>query len=138
VTPLREKALKTAISQLGISESPMGSNRCKFSAWYGFVGPWCAMFVTFCYDTNGSKAFVRGSRFAYVGYITAAARAGGRGLAIVRDPKPGDLVCFGDYHVGIFEGWTTNGYRSIEGNYGDKVQRVTHARGSGVFVRVTG
>lgn len=139
VTPLREKALKVAVSQLGISESPMGSNRCKFSAWYGLVGPWCAMFATWCYDTQGSKAFVKGSRFAYVGAITAAARAGGRGLAIVRDPKPGDLVCWGDWHVGLFEGWTASGFRSIEGNYANKVSRVTHARGeaSRVFVRVT-
>ena len=94
--------------------------------------------MTWCFDPIGSKAFVRGSRFSYVGAITAAARAGGRGLAIVKDPKPGDLVCWGDYHVGIFEGRVTGGYTSIEGNWSNKVARVKHSWGGGaVFVRVT-
>jgi peptidoglycan hydrolase-like protein with peptidoglycan-binding domain len=137
LTPLREKALKVAKDNLGVAESPPGSNKVKFSAWYGLVGPWCAMFVSYCYDTQGSGAFVKGSRYSYVGAITAAARAGGRGLAIVRDPKPGDIVCWGDYHTGLFEGWTASGFSSIEGNYANKVSRVTHARGNQVFVRVT-
>src|SRR5215831_8340274 len=88
--------------KLGVTESPIGSNRQEFGVWYGFNGvPWCAIFMTWCFDPIGSKAFVRGSRFSYVGAITAAARAGGRGLAVVKDPRPGDLVCWGDYHVGI-------------------------------------
>jgi peptidoglycan hydrolase-like protein with peptidoglycan-binding domain len=137
VTPLRQKALKIARDNLGVAESPPASNRVKFSAWYGLTGPWCAMFVSYCYDTQGSKAFLRGSRYSYVGAITAAARVGGRGLAVVRDPQPGDIVCWGDYHTGLFEAWTSTGFNSIEGNYANKVSRVTHSRGNQVFVRVT-
>ena len=138
VATLGAKALKRAQSKVGVGESPMGSNKQEFGVWYGFNGvPWCAIFMTWCYDPVGSKAFTKGSKYSYVGAIVAAARAGGRGLALTASPKPGDLVCWGDYHVGMFEGWTSSGYRSIEGNYANKVSRVTHARGSGVFVRVT-
>jgi len=137
VTPLRTKALARAKTKLGVTESPFGSNRQEFGQWYGFNGvPWCAIFVTWCYDPIGSKAFVRGSRFSYVGAIVAAAKAGGRGLAIVRDPLPGDLVCWGDYHVGLFEAKTSTGYSSIEGNWSNKVARVKHNWGGVVFVRV--
>ena len=138
VVPLRVKALERAKTKVGVGESPMGSNKTEFGAWYGFNGvPWCAIFMTWCYDPVGSKAFQKGSKYSYVGAIVAAARAGGRGLMIVGSPQPGDLVCWGDYHVGMFEGWTSGGFRSIEGNYANKVSRVTHARGSGVFIRVT-
>ena len=121
--PIGEKALTEAKKHIGVKESPAGSNRVKFSAWYGIIGPWCAMFVTYCFDTQGSKAFVKGSRYAYVPAIVAAARGGGRGLAIVTAPKPGDLVCFDwDHdrtadHVGIFEKWNSDGtFSCIEGN----------------------
>jgi len=139
VVSLGSKALARAKTKVGVGESPPGSNRQEFGAWYGFNGvPWCAIFATWCYDPIGSKAFARGSRFSYVGAVVAAARAGGRGLMITRTPRPGDLVCWGDYHMGIYEGATVSGFRSIEGNYADKVSRVTHGRGSGaVFVRVT-
>ena len=121
--PIGAKALDEAKKHIGKKESPAGSNRCQFSTWYGVIGPWCAMFVTFCFDTVGSKAFTRGSRYSYVPAIVAAARSGGRGLAITSAPKPGDLVCF-DWerngvsdHVGIFEKWNSDGtFSCIEGN----------------------
>jgi len=138
VVSLGSKALARAKGKLGTAESPPGSNRQEFGQWYGFNGvPWCAIFVTWAYVNSGSKAFVRGSRYSYVGAIVAAARAGGRGLTVVRDPKPGDLVCWGDRHVGIFEGRTTGGYSSIEGNWSSRVARVNHSWGGVVFVRVT-
>jgi len=138
VVSLGSKALARAKTKLGVTESPNGSNRQEFGAWYGFNGvPWCAIFMTWCFDPIGSKAFAKGSRFSYVGAIVAAARRGGAGLAIVKDPKAGDLVCWGDYHVGIFEGRVTGGYTSIEGNWSNKVARVKHSWGGVVFVRVT-
>lgn len=33
--------LHKAQSQIGIKESPAGSNRVKYSRWYGLIGPWC-------------------------------------------------------------------------------------------------
>src|SRR5262245_10969388 len=41
-TTLRQQALELAVTQLGIKESPSGSNQVKYSDWYGMVGPWCA------------------------------------------------------------------------------------------------
>lgn len=130
--PLREKAFNTATSQLGTKEDPPGSNRVKYSAWYGLVGPWCAMFVTWCYDNHGSKAFQRGSRFAYTPYMVIDAREGKNGLVILEpnEVKRGDIVMF-DWeargrranpyntdHVGLFDEWITVGktFKTIEGN----------------------
>jgi hypothetical protein len=124
-TPLRMKALKEAKKHIGVKESPPESNIVLFSKWYGVTGPWCAMYTTYCYVKAGSKGHVRGSRWAYVPYIVADARAGRHGLQVTRDPKPGDLVCF-DWdggvadHVGLFQEWLAGAegseFRTCEGN----------------------
>jgi hypothetical protein len=120
------KALKKAISYIGVKESPPNSNRVLFSDWYQMIGPWCAMFVTYCYVDAGSKAFQRGSRWAYCPYMVNDARAERNGLKMIKasEVKPGDVVLFdwqGDGvsdHVGIFEKWTKKNskFTCIEGN----------------------
>ena len=93
----RQKMLEIAITQIGISESPAGSNRCKFSGWYGMVGPWCAMFVTWCGTNAGLTAFSRSSRWAYCPYMVSDALAGRNGLRArgsQERPQPGDIVLF--------------------------------------------
>jgi hypothetical protein len=125
--PAREAALYRAISQLGVKESPAGSNQVKYTDWYGMVGPWCAMFCTWSYDASGgpgSASFDRNqARYAYVPYIVADARGGRYGLSTTGTPKPGDLVAYdwarnGEYdHVGFFEKWTgSHTFTAIEGN----------------------
>src|SRR4030095_2697910 len=48
---VRGSALKKAISQLGTKESPAESNNVKYGSWYGQnYQPWCAMFVTWCFE----------------------------------------------------------------------------------------
>lgn len=42
------KLISVARSQIGVKEKPAGSNRVKYTSWYGMVGPWCAMFVSWC------------------------------------------------------------------------------------------
>jgi|SRR5262245_1738071 len=151
---LRQQALKKAISQIGVEESPPNSNRCKYTEWYGMVGPWCAMFCTWCYETSGnSPSFVKGSRYAYVPYIVADARAGRYGLKTVDDPIPGDLVCY-DWqadtvfdHVGVFEKWLVGAgdFNCIEGNTsyandsngGSVMRRVRNRAQKITFVRVS-
>src|SRR4029077_8867180 len=112
-TSAAEARLKQAVTQLGVKESPANSNKCKYTEWYGMVGPWCAMFVTWC-DQLGGKAttvFGKGTYYAYVPYIVSDARLGKRGRSVTSSPKPGDLVCYdwswdGEYdHVGVFEAW---------------------------------
>jgi hypothetical protein len=153
-TPLRELALEQAMSQLGVKENPAGSNVVKYTDWYGMVGPWCAMFCTWAYETCGdSPSFVKGSRYAYVPYIVSDARGGRYGLSVTGTPLPGDLVCYdwsrdGEHdHVGLFEKWTSSTtFQAIEGNTstsdnsngGEVMRRSRDVNGQGtVFVRVT-
>jgi hypothetical protein len=156
---IRAAALELAISELGYSEYPAGSNLTKYGAWYGVDGqPWCAIFVTWCdvgaaEDLQLSSALERGARYAYVPYVVADARAGLYGLSTTDDPIPGDLVCYdwsfdGVYdHIGRFEHWLDGGntFTAIEGNTssasnsnGGEVQRRERTRsGQGtVFVHI--
>ena len=149
---LRQKALKVAASQLGVEESPPNSNITKYTQWYGMTGPWCAMFVSWCYETAGnSPSFRKGDAYAYVPYIVGDARNLRNGLQTTSDPIAGDLVCF-DWerdtvhdHVGIFERWLPGAgeFQTIEGNTsyanqsnGGQVMRHVRSRGGTVFVRV--
>lgn len=153
-TTLRSAALALGITQLGTKESPANSNHTPYGAWYGVdYQPWCAIFVTWCFEQAGdSPSFVKGSRYAYVPYVVADARAGRYGLTTTDDPIPGDLVCYdwegnGEYdHVGLFEEWiySTSEFTAIEGNTstssnsnGGQVMRRSRSRGSQpcVFVR---
>ena len=132
--PLRTKAFAVAKAQLGIKESPPGTNKVKFTRWYGVTGPWCAMFVSFCYVTAGSKlAFVKGKRFAYTPYMVQDARDRDWTLRVVGkdEVKQGDVVMY-DWggggtgkspyltdHTGLFEKWTNKSkgmFSAIEGN----------------------
>lgn len=91
-----QRIVQRALSQLGQTESPPGSNRSKFSLWYGLIGPWCAMFVTWAYVMvgQGKRTFQRGSRYAYVPYVRHDAVAGRNGLMVAGGPADGVLACF--------------------------------------------
>lgn len=107
-----------AASQLGTSEQPPGSNRVKYSDWYGMVGAWCGMFVSWCAQQSGSADVV--PRFAYT--PAGAAWFQQRGLWS-REPRPGS-VAFYDVagmgrisHCGVVEAVAADGsWSSIEGN----------------------
>lgn len=151
-----DTALDVASRYIGVSEEPAGSNKVMFSAWYGMTGPWCAMFVTYCFVQAKSKSFVKGSKYAYCPYVLADAKAGRNGLRVVpkSDVRSGDIVLF-DWnkdgtadHIGIvdkppvkknarfstIEG-NTSGTNASDGGMVAKMSRVT----SDViaFVRVT-
>lgn len=122
--PLRLKMWDEASKWIGTKEYPPDSNKVVFSLWYGLIGPWCAMFVSYCGVKVGSKAFSKGHKYAYVPYIVADARAGRNNLAITYKPQTGDIVCF-DWdndgvadHVGLFGEWKGAGFTTIEGNTG--------------------
>lgn len=153
-TPMRVKALKWLTAKIGEKEDPPRSNRITWaSVWYGIIGPWCAMAVTRAYVEAGSKAFVKGSRYAYCPFIYHDARYGLNGLQIVTDPEPGDLALY-DWegggvadHVGLFEAWVdrTDGiFHAIEGNTavgndsngGEVMRRSRTRRQVQAFVRV--
>jgi hypothetical protein len=121
-----EIALSVANQYLGMTEKPPGSNHVLFAEWYGIIGPWCAMFVTYCFVKAGAKHFQRGNRWAYCPFVHDDARNQRNGLTIVPKEKvrAGDIVLF-DWnddgtadHIGIVidPPGKKNTYTTIEGN----------------------
>ena len=128
---VRKQSLPTTVIQIareyiGVKESPAGSNQVLFSDWYGIIGPWCAMFVTYCFVKAGSKAFARGERWAYCPFMLADARQQKNGLSVVsaKDALKSDIVLYSwkqdgvANHVGIvLTPVDANGnFTAIEGN----------------------
>lgn len=125
--PLRAEALAIAKQYVGVKESPPGSNRCMFSDWYGMIGPWCAMYVTYCYHKAKAKHFnPKAARWAYCPFMLSDARQGKNGLTILtRDmAEAGDIVLFSwkqngiADHVGLLTTKVNKygDFKSIEGN----------------------
>lgn len=110
-------------------ESPHGSNRTPFGRWFGVDGvPWCAIFVSYCFDVGAGVVLCRGWHgagvskrgVAYVPTLAAWLRATGRWVD--GQPRPGDLAIF-DWdggapdHVGIvIRANRPYGFSSVEGN----------------------
>ena len=108
-----EKVLDAARGELGVMESPAGSNRTKYGRWYGLDGqPWCMMFVQWCFAQAGQK----------LPYTTASCS----GLLnwckrhhkeyIADSPEPGDVVIYSFGHTGIVESVGAGTVTVIEGN----------------------
>jgi hypothetical protein len=124
VKTTRERALDGATGEIGYAET--GNNDTKYGDWYGMNHqPWCAMFVTWCYETKagGSPSFARASAYAYCPYVVEDARNQRNGLTTTQSPIAGDLVVYdwgydGTYdHIGLFEAWAGgSSFRAIEGN----------------------
>lgn len=109
-----------AASQIGVKESPSGSNKVKYAEWYGLNGnPWCDMFVSWCAAQIGASDII--GKYAYCPSHVNFFK--NKGQWIDRDEKPqaGDIIFFSNgkraCHVGIVE--SRNGSTSvttIEGN----------------------
>ena len=119
-------AVAEASKYIGVSEDPAGSNKVMFSEWYEMNGPWCAMFVTYCFVQAKSKSFIKGSKYAYCPYLLADAKASRNGLRIIptTSARMGDIVLF-DWnkdgtadHVGIVSVAPNKRktFTSVEGN----------------------
>jgi N-acetyl-anhydromuramyl-L-alanine amidase AmpD len=115
--------IRLAASEVGYSESPPGSNKTKYGAWYGMDGvPWCAIFVSYCFYLAGSKLppITTEKGFAYCPAGVSYYKERGQ---LDMNPRPGDIVFF-DWqkdgtsdHVGIVESIaSSNSVICIEGN----------------------
>jgi hypothetical protein len=93
-TSIGLKMLKEAVKHLGVEEQPADSNRVLFSTWYGVIGPWCAMMVSFCGVKVGSKVFKKGSFYAYCPFMFNDAQRAVNGLILTYRPKDGNPVLF--------------------------------------------
>jgi hypothetical protein len=151
----RSLALKKALTQVGVKESPPDSNsgprvRIYQAVTGAFRAAWCASFVQWSFCAVGYKQPLLG-RSAYVPYILDTARRYGW---VVSKAAPGDLACYdweGDGvcdHIGIVktkpdvhgtftavEGNTTVGNDSNGGEVMVRSRNVAQVRG---FIRVPG
>lgn len=120
-----EAVIAKGESQLGVVEKPSYSNRTPYSSWYGIIGPWCAMWVSWVFWHAGHRlpAIRTKKGFAYCPDIVNWAKHNGcwRPSSSDYQPKRGDIVLF-DFigrpsHVGIVTGRTSDGrVQTIEGN----------------------
>lgn len=117
--------LAVATEQLGVKESPAGSNRVKYNTWYygkevsGSAYPWCMAFVQWVCAQAGVALPVR---TASCGSLMRAAKTAG--IWVAGDFKPGDIAIF-DFaggaatdHCGIIESVQPGSVTTIEGNTG--------------------
>lgn len=105
--------LEIARGELGRTESPAGSNRTKYGAWYGWNGqPWCMMFVQWCFAQAGrplphKTASCNDLLSWYRKYQPER---------IVSAPKPRDIVIYTFGHTGILESAAASSVTVMEGN----------------------
>lgn len=109
--------LDIARAELGTKESPAGSNKVKYSTWYGLTGPWCVMFVMWCCQQAGVGLPIR---TASCSALRAAAQSAG--MWVTGGYQPGDIVIY-DWgrdgvpdHCGIIETAGGSCVVAIEGN----------------------
>jgi hypothetical protein len=120
-----------AESQLGQTEQPPGSNESPAIAQYrtataGSIpgAPWCAYFASWAARQAGEPIGAGGQGAGAVSDVWSWAQSTGRAIPNAPGvvPKPGDLIVFGDEHVGIVRDVLPNGQiQTIEGNYENKV-----------------
>ena len=122
----REAVLAIAAWQVGVLESPSGSNRVKYNTDYygravsGAAYPWCMAFVWWVFREAGFNLYKTASCTALANRYRQA------GQWVTSGYKPGDIVMF-DFsgkqskteHVGILESIDKDGNLiTIEGNTG--------------------
>lgn len=135
------KLVATARAEIGYRES--GNNYTKYAAdpmitrlygWSPQNQPWCCTFVTWCFLT--AFGYDIGSRLTYGGTAACAnsAQLFRNAGAYVYFPQVGDQAFFysggGINHTGIVVAVDGTLFRTVEGNYSDKVSLVEHNTGS--------
>lgn len=131
--PTVTDALNKFRSILGTGENPLGSNENFITAWYGMVGPWCAMTVSWVCNAVGQTAIHYS--WCQDGIEHFQSGAWGQWLTAYDLIVPGDIVFYdwGDGgpsdHTGMVESVGAGGsFVALEGNWGDQVSRVPRDR----------
>ncbi|MFI5004480.1 MAG: CHAP domain-containing protein, partial [Solirubrobacterales bacterium] len=130
-SPIGEQVVRIAESQIGQTEQPPGSNESPAIAMYrtataGAIpgAPWCAYFASWAARQAGEPLGAGGEGLGSASQISSWAQSSGRAIPNGPGvtPQPGDLIVFGDEHVGIVKAVLPNGdIQTIEGNYANKV-----------------
>lgn len=135
--PTRSQVTSQARALIGMGENPPGSNRNKITSTYGLVGPWCAMTTWYVWHLLGvdlRALYTTGWALCTSG--ANAAKTRGDWVAGLSGAQPGDLVYFkvpgGDpgyvNHTGIYVSSDANTCVTIDGNWDNKLQQVSHPR----------
>jgi cell wall-associated NlpC family hydrolase len=139
--------VQIAESQIGQSEQPPGSNDGPAISTYRTATagaaagePWCAYFASWVAKQAGEPIGSSGQGLGYVGDIWSWAQQTGRAIPNGPGvtPTPGDLIVFGDHHVGVVDKVLPSGdIQTIEGNYSNKVSEVVRSPGEATgYVRM--
>lgn len=119
-----EKLLALARAELGVTESPAGSNQVKYNTEYGGgAKPWCCVFLWWLFrQAEASGLFFNGARTAYAPALLTYHKK--QGQAVSGNYQPGDVIFF-DFngngtadHVGLCERWDGTSITTIDGNTG--------------------
>jgi hypothetical protein len=115
----------------GIREAPMGSDNSNGIARYRGAldprphgGPWCAYFASWVTRRAGVPLGSRGNGIASAAGIRAWAQRTGRWRHL---PRAGDIAVF-SHHVGIVVYVTGSRMTTIDGNWSNRVSRVSRRR----------
>lgn len=114
-----KQILDIARAEIGVRESPAGSNCQKYGKAYGWDGvAWCAIFVWWCFHQVDADALLPKKTASCWEMMDAAKKAG---IWKVSGFKPGDVLIYkfgASYHTGICESVSGNTVTAIEGNTG--------------------
>lgn len=119
----RNRVISMAESQIGVMESPAGSNRQLYGEAYGTNGvPWCVIFLWWVFDQAGTgAAFYGGGKTASCSALISWAVSHNR-IVDIADIAPGDIVflCFDKSrvasHCGLVTNVTEGNIVTVEGN----------------------
>ena len=126
-----EDVLAAARGQLGVTESPKGSNRTPFGAWYGLDGyPWCMMFVQWCFDQAGQPLPHRTASCSNM----LSWYQKHHPEQVVSAPKPRDIIIYNFGHTGVVEAVGSGTVTAIEGNTSPG-SKGSQSNGGGVYRR---
>lgn len=116
-----------------------GANQGRLASYlnkrFGFSGaPWCAMFTSAAVTKGGAPT---SARTASVAQVRAKAQSGQgyqRGFISGRQARPGDLVLFGNSHIGMVTGVKGGQIQYVGGNQSNTVSRGTTRAGGNVSI----
>jgi len=87
---MRRRVLARIKDELGTLEQPHNSNHIKYNTYWGWGPvPYCVIGISWAWLMEGSKAFVRGSRWANTDAMLSDAKMGDHGIHLTNDPDPG-------------------------------------------------
>ena len=130
----QRKALRLALTQKGIRETPPGSNVNIYSKYFGFGAQfWCADFVAWALDKTGNEDHE--VPWGYPSAVENITRWGKRNGKIHSRPQKGDIFTRRDgEHTGWVQSSQGTSFMTIEGNTDGPDGRIiwvaSHARDS--------